>query len=116
MSSTHPDAQKSGLTKVDVNTVNVVRMLHEHTLPSDWVMLKMDIEGSEWDVVPCLAQAADAALVDRLYLEEHPADWQLGHTTQAQFEAAKLQLKQRNVDIPARQCRFDRPSRTCVPK
>merc|ERR1719291_1236610 len=41
------------------------------TIPGDWVMVKMDIEGAEWDILPCLALAPAASLVDRLFVEIH---------------------------------------------
>jgi len=100
MSSSHPDVQRSGKTKVTVPTMNLNRILYEQTIPGDWVMVKMDIEGSEFDVLPCLAQSASASLVDRLYLEQHDPSWGMVGTTAAQMELAKLQLKQKGVDIP----------------
>lgn len=100
MSSDHPDVQKSGKTKVTVPTMNLNRILYENTIPGDWVMLKMDIEGVEWDVLPCMAQASSSALVDRLYLEQHPASWGMVGTTPAQMEMAKNSLKNKGVDIP----------------
>merc|ERR1719262_331870 len=72
MSPNHPDAQRSGKTKVTVPTTNIIRLILENTIPGDWVMLKMDIEGAEYDILPCLANAPEAAgLIDRLYLEKH---------------------------------------------
>jgi len=100
MSSTHPDVQKSGKTKVTVPTLNLNRILYENTIPGDWVMLKMDIEGVEWDVLPCMAQASSSALVDRLYLEQHPAEWGMAGTTPTEMETAKNTLRSKGVDIP----------------
>jgi len=101
MSNTHPDAQKSGLQKVTVPTANIVRILAENTIPGDWVMLKMDIEGSEWDVMPCIAAAPASSLIDRFYIETHPNSWSLsGTTTPSMYEAAKAQLRKKGVDIP----------------
>mmetsp|Transcript_5994 Transcript_5994/g.10276 ORF Transcript_5994/g.10276 Transcript_5994/m.10276 type:complete len:323 (+) Transcript_5994:86-1054(+) len=101
MSPRHPDAAKSGHQQVTVQTLNINRYLYENTIPGDWVMLKMDIEGAEWEVIPCLAQSGAASLVDRLYLEEHPQDWQQGYTTEDQMQAAKAKLMALGVDIPA---------------
>jgi len=105
MSSTHPDAQRSNLTKVTVNTINLMRVLHEQTIPADHVIVKMDIEGSEWDVLPCLAQSPDASLVDILFVEIHSIDWQLGQgseaTTQTQLDMALAALRAANVSTPA---------------
>jgi len=101
MSSSHPDAQKSGLQKVTVPTANINRILAENTIPGDWVMLKMDIEGSEWDVMPCIAAAPASSLIDRFYIETHSNSWSLsGTTTPAMYEAAKAQLRKKGVDIP----------------
>lgn len=100
MSSNHPDVQASGKQKVTVPTANLNRILYENTIPGDWVIVKMDIEGSEYDVLPCVAESPSASLIDRLYLEQHDASWGMAGTTPAQMEAAKAKLRQRGVDIP----------------
>jgi hypothetical protein len=100
MSSDHPDVVKSGKEKVTVPTENIVRMLYENTIPGDWVMLKMDIEGSEWDVMPCIAEAPAASLIDRFYIEQHDPSWGMAGTTPAAMNAALATLRQRGVDIP----------------
>jgi FkbM family methyltransferase len=101
MYNKHPDVVKSGKTAVDVQTINVIRTVMESTTPGDWVMLKMDIEGAEWDIVPCLAKSPYATLVDRFYLEQHPKEWNDGPTTQAEMDASLATLRQRGVDIPS---------------
>jgi FkbM family methyltransferase len=100
MSANHPDVQASGKQKVTVPTVNLNRMLYESTIPGDWVMVKMDIEGSEYDVLPCVAKSPSASLIDRLYLEQHDASWGMAGTSLAEMEAAKAELRRRGVDIP----------------
>ena len=67
----------------------------ENVRPDDWVMLKVDVEGAEYNLIPCLAQFStvqhwylvmrkqpvgepspktncqgEAGMVDRMYLEE----------------------------------------------
>eukprot|EP00429_Kryptoperidinium_foliaceum_P043852 CAMPEP_0176106840 /NCGR_PEP_ID=MMETSP0120_2-20121206/53615_1 /TAXON_ID=160619 /ORGANISM="Kryptoperidinium foliaceum, Strain CCMP 1326" /LENGTH=266 /DNA_ID=CAMNT_0017440963 /DNA_START=53 /DNA_END=853 /DNA_ORIENTATION=- len=100
LSSNHPDAQKSGLQGVSVHLMNLNRLLAEKTIPGDWVMVKMDIEGAEYDVLPCLAQAPAASLIDRLYMEEHAPSWSMTGGTAESLKAAKETLKSRGVDIP----------------
>lgn len=101
MSASHPDVKRSGAKqKVTVPTMNLNRILFEQTIPGDWVMVKMDIEGSEFDVLPCVANSPAAHLIDRLYLEQHDPSWGMAGTTPAQMEAAKNQLRQKGVDIP----------------
>eukprot|EP00929_Paragymnodinium_shiwhaense_P113396 TRINITY_DN81689_c0_g1_i1.p1 TRINITY_DN81689_c0_g1~~TRINITY_DN81689_c0_g1_i1.p1 ORF type:complete len:301 (-),score=51.90 TRINITY_DN81689_c0_g1_i1:121-969(-) len=100
MSDKHPDVQKSGLTRVTVPTININRLIMENTIPGDYVILKHDIEGSEWDTIPCLSQSPARLKTDRILLEIHPMDWQLGSTTQAEFDAATAALKAGGTDIP----------------
>jgi FkbM family methyltransferase len=103
MSANHPDAQKSGHQEVTVPTTNLIRMLYEKTIPGDWVMVKMDIEGAEYEILPCLAQAPETAkLVDRLYLERHPASWASSKVAapDAAMNAALAKLRSFKVDIP----------------
>lgn len=100
MSSNHPDVAKSGKQKVTVPTSNLNRILFENTIPGDWVMVKMDIEGSEFDVLPCTANSPSASLIDRLYLEQHDPSWGQAGTTAAQMEATKNMLRAQGVDIP----------------
>jgi len=44
------DVQKSGFEHVDVKLVNLNRMIYENTIPSDWVMVKMDIAAQKHSV------------------------------------------------------------------
>lgn len=103
MSSKHVDVQASGKVKVTVPTVNVLRLIYETTIPSDYVILKMDIEGAEWDILPCLANAEYANKIDQLLVEIHPATWGNAGTTQAQMDWALWKLRQRGVDVPSYQ-------------
>jgi len=99
MSSKHVDAQ-GGKTPVTVPTLNVLKVLYESTIPSDFVILKMDIEGAEWDVLPCLSKSPVANLIDRLMVEVHPVEWGNAGTTQPQLDAALAALRAKGVDIP----------------
>lgn len=101
LSSAHPDVQKSKFQGVSVSLMNLNRLLYERTIPADWVMVKMDIEGAEWDILPCLAKAQMASLIDRLYMEQHSRSWGLTGTTQEDMESAKAVLRHRGVDIPS---------------
>jgi FkbM family methyltransferase len=100
MSENHIDAKASGKQAVTVPTVNIMKLLYETTIPGDYVILKMDIEGAEWDVLPCLSQSPIAHLVDRLMVEVHPAEWGNIGTTQQQLDAALTALRAKGVDIP----------------
>lgn len=100
MSEAAPDAIRSGKQKVTVPTVNVVELIAKNVIPGDWVMLKVDIEGAEYEVVPCLAEYASASNVDIMYLEEHT--WFDSGTGKGPNElaAAKYKLQSKGVQIP----------------
>merc|ERR1719162_1262007 len=100
MSANHVDTKKSGHQPVTVPTVNVLKLLYESTIPDDYVILKMDIEGAEWDVLPCLAKSENVHLVNRLLVEVHPEAWGNAGTTQAQLDQALATLRSKGVDIP----------------
>jgi len=100
MSGEAPDAIKSGKQKVTVPTVNVVQLIAESVSPADWVMLKVDIEGAEYDVVPCLSHFTGANLVDRMFLEEHTWFKTGSANGPAEMVAAKQRLQAAGVDIP----------------
>jgi len=85
---------------VTVTTVNINRLIAENTRAGDWTMLKMDVEGAEWDLIPCLALSPSASLINRLYLDKHPSSWQVGKTTPTKFDAAEQDLRRKNVDMP----------------
>mmetsp|Transcript_81046 Transcript_81046/g.147899 ORF Transcript_81046/g.147899 Transcript_81046/m.147899 type:complete len:290 (+) Transcript_81046:106-975(+) len=100
MSSDHPDVQRSGGQNVTVPTMNLNRILVEHTIPADHVIVKMDIEGAEFDTLPCLAMSPSASLVDTLFLEQHSPDWGNVGTTAEGMDVAKALLMAKGVDIP----------------
>jgi len=89
-----------GVHKVSVPLVNVIQLIAENTIPADWVMLKVDVEGAEFDIIPCLAQYPNARLVDRMYLEEHTWLSIDSAYTKEQYEQAKATLRTAGVDIP----------------
>jgi len=90
-----------GSTTVTVPTVNVMQLIAETVVPGDWVILKVDIEGAEYDLIPCLAQYAQAGTnVDIMFLEEH--GWLQGDSafTKQQYDASKAGLEAAGVAIP----------------
>merc|ERR1719321_1852257 len=106
MSPNHQDVVRSGHQQVTVPTVNVIQLIAENTIPQDYVVVKMDIEGAEWDILPCLADSPAASLIDTLYLENHcpgdhwcPTKGQAGNS-RAVFDGALAKLKAAGVHIP----------------
>lgn len=101
LSSNTNDVKRSGQQEVSVPMVNVARLILENALPEDYVIVKMDIEGAEWDIVPCMAKSEDAAhLIDALYIERHPQEWSLVGTDEASYHNAIQGLNQLGVGTP----------------
>eukprot|EP00913_Durusdinium_trenchii_P012236 g11489.t1 len=95
LTHSHSHSQLSQLS-----TVVTGARIAESVRPEDWVMLKVDIEGAEYNLLPCLAQFKDAGLIDRMYLEEH---WWFPSVTEQSKSAlaqSKKQLLAKHVDIP----------------
>jgi len=91
---------RSGKKKVTVPTVNVARLIYENAIPEDNVLLKMDVEGAEWDIVPCLASSTAVPLVDHFFVETHNQSWSLTGTPRTVYEASLASMKKQGVDIP----------------
>ncbi|CAE7403113.1 unnamed protein product [Symbiodinium sp. CCMP2592] len=100
LSPSHKDVVKSGKVKVTVPTRNLLRILHEQTTAKDLVIVKMDIEGAEFDIIPCLAKSPQARLVDKLFMEVHNPSWGLVGTSEQEFQQAQANLRKQGVTIP----------------
>eukprot|EP01065_Artemidia_motanka_P045360 TRINITY_DN6643_c4_g1_i1.p2 TRINITY_DN6643_c4_g1~~TRINITY_DN6643_c4_g1_i1.p2 ORF type:complete len:483 (+),score=159.66 TRINITY_DN6643_c4_g1_i1:48-1496(+) len=71
-SNASPDCKEKEKSRVTVPVVDVVAWLQRNVQPSDWVVLKVDIEGMEWLVVPRLLHSGVLKrLVDEVYVELH---------------------------------------------
>lgn len=56
-----------------VRTVNLSNWLKEHATSRDYVVLKLDVEGAEYDILESLVKTGAIKLIDRLFVEWH---WQ----------------------------------------
>jgi len=56
---------------VQVQTLDVADLLYHRVTPRDYVVVKMDIEGAEYEVVPHLISTGVAPLIDEMFLEVH---------------------------------------------
>lgn len=64
-----------------IPATNLMRFLREIALPEDHVIVKMDLGGTEWDILPCLARSSSANLVDYLYVRRGDPNQGLFGTT-----------------------------------
>lgn len=105
LNATHESVRNTKEIKTQVQLYNIARLLVENTIPGDTVVVKMDVEGAERDILPCLANSPAAGLVDFLYLEDHcpgdqwcPTKGMAGNSRET-FNAAKAKLVKAGVNI-----------------
>jgi len=89
-----------GSNMVAVPTINLLRLLYEHVQPEVFVILDMDIEGAEFDILPCLARSPAAALIDELYMEVHLPCWSKTHPRDEEMRTAVTVLQSHGVVFP----------------
>jgi len=95
----HPDVVRSGSNGTELTAINISRWLLMNTLPRDYVVVKMDIEGSEYEVIPHMVEMGVWSVVDYLLVEWHgipenvPGDHELA-------KAAAERLVEKGVSMP----------------
>jgi FkbM family methyltransferase len=64
------------MERVIRDSINFPRWLGDLVKPTDYTVVKMDVEGAEFDILPVMIQTGVIELVDELYLEFHmPKKW-----------------------------------------
>lgn len=101
----HPDAIKSGKVQVNVTSMNLADFLLRNFLPQDYVLVKVDIEGSEWDLLPHLLQTRSDVVIDLLLVEWH--DFLKPVKFKTTKESIINEFNNRRVSIPP----YDTPAR-----
>ena len=69
----HSSSKNSGIVK-KTQTININRLLYENTIPDDHVIIKSNIEGGEWPIIPCISKSNSRYLIDELWVEVHTID------------------------------------------
>ncbi|KAF9363644.1 hypothetical protein BGX34_003686 [Mortierella sp. NVP85] len=103
--ASHPDAIKSQSKGTDLTGINIARWLLMNTLPQDFVVVKMDIEGAEYEVIPHLAEMSAWTVIDHLLVEWHGPQVGGGTPEEIDFrgkraEAARQKLIAEGVLMP----------------
>lgn len=94
----HHDAVNSGSNGTELTAVNISRWLLMNTLPHDFVVVKMDIEGSEYDVLPHMVEMSAWTVIDHLLIEWHESLPDEAAAKKANLAAEKL--KAEGVSMP----------------
>jgi FkbM family methyltransferase len=71
LKKTHPDVVRSGKRKIKVPCVDIAELVHQFTA-DDFVFMKIDIEGAEYDLLLHLLKSGALNLIDFLAVEYHP--------------------------------------------
>lgn len=90
---------RPGHEKITVPTVNLNRMIYENTIVGDFVLIHVDVAGSEWNIVPCLSRSVASLRVSRMLLEVHDQSWQPGATSRVQMAGALAALRAKGIDV-----------------
>jgi len=103
--ATHPDAVRSKSNGTELSAINISRWLLMNTLPQDFVVVKMDIEGAEYEVVPHMAEMSVWTVIDHLLIEWHPAAQSSATAKEADLmdaraKAAIEKLKAEGINVP----------------
>ncbi|KAG0043823.1 hypothetical protein BGZ83_011000 [Gryganskiella cystojenkinii] len=104
--ASHPDAIKSNSTGTRLTSINISRWLLQNFLPRDFVVVKMDIEGAEYEIVPHMADMQAWSVMDELLVEWHGRDIGGGSPEEIELrwtraQAAKNKLISEGVHMPA---------------
>lgn len=95
--ASHPDAVKSKSNGTELSAINISRWLLMNTLPRDFVVVKMDIEGAEYEIIPHMADMSVWTVVNHLLVEWH----RMGLTEkEAVARVAEEKLKAEGVQMP----------------
>lgn len=100
--NTHPDVISSQSNGTELSAINFSRWLLMNTLPRDFVVIKMDVEGAEYELVTHMADMNVSAVVDYLLVEWHPVDEMVEEPEEirARAKAAEEKLQAEGVNMP----------------
>jgi|ERR1041385_4948825 FkbM family methyltransferase len=79
---------------VTVRTINLSRWIREHTKPFDYVILKLDVEGAEYDVLERMIRDRTIRRIKHLFVEWH---WNRVGISQQRHEELLRALQRRRV-------------------
>jgi hypothetical protein len=98
--SSHPDVVASQHNGTELSAINISRWLLMNTSPRDFVVVKMDIEGSEFEVIPHMADMKVWSVVDHLFVEWHSPEL-VDPAIHARAKAAESKLKAEGINMPS---------------
>ncbi|KAJ3062544.1 hypothetical protein HDU98_001570 [Podochytrium sp. JEL0797] len=98
ISLAHPDVEEAG--RKDMLAVDIGRFIMMNFVPSDFVVVKMDIEGAEYDIIPHLLETGAYVNIDYMYVEYHGFAVAEDPAKDARVKAAMRMLQEKGVNFP----------------
>jgi len=94
------DGVRDNFHKMRLTGVNMANFLLERFLPEDFVVVKMDIESTEYQLIPHLAAHSVGHIIDYMYVEWH--DWfgSVSNESRVDAAAAKTALEAMGTIFP----------------
>ena len=97
-------APQGNANDVQVHLINVISLIKSKTIPGDKVLLKVDIEGAEFDLIPCLARSDVLSHDMTAFVEEHyfpgGVKRSLTGVTDREYNDAKQVMMSKGVKMP----------------
>ncbi|CAE7255184.1 SKIV2L2 [Symbiodinium microadriaticum] len=97
-------APQGNANDVQVHLINVISLIKSKTIPGDKVLLKVDIEGAEFDLIPCLARSDVLSHDMTAFVEEHyflgGVKRSLTGVTDKEYKDAKQVMMSKGVKMP----------------
>jgi FkbM family methyltransferase len=81
---------------VPVATVDLSRWLLDNTKPADYVILKLDVEGAEYDILEKMLLDGSLSRVRHLFMEWH---WSKVAVARERHDALRKELERRHVPV-----------------
>jgi hypothetical protein len=88
----HRDTKDAGTKETRLTSVSLAGWLLRNFLPQDFVVVKMNIEGAEYEIVPHLAEMNAGIVIDHLLVEWHGADVAGGTPEEIAIREAKVKI------------------------
>jgi FkbM family methyltransferase len=99
--ASHPDAVASKSNGTELSAINISRWLLMNTLPRDFVVVKMDIEGAEYEVIPHMVEMSTWTVLDYLFVEWHPGVLEGNAFSEERVRVAQDALIAGGVNMPS---------------
>lgn len=87
------------LEKVEINCIDFVSWIEKHTTSTDEITIKLDVEGSEYEILEKLIESNHLARIKKIYVEWHSYALQDPAAYDKRQEQIEKVLKNNNIKV-----------------